>query len=31
MAKDEVPHIKNKYKKEKIKNSAPNWVQKNIK
>jgi len=28
--KDEVPQIKNKYKNEKIKNNAPNWVQKNI-
>jgi hypothetical protein len=29
--KDDVPQIKNKYKKPKIKNKAPNCVQKNIK
>lgn len=29
--KEEEPHKKNKYKKPKIKKSAPNWVQKNIK
>ena len=29
--KEEVSHIKNKYKKLKIKKRAPNWVQKNIK
>jgi hypothetical protein len=29
--KEEVSHIKNKYKKLKIKNKAPNCVQKNIK
>lgn len=28
---EDEPHIKNKYKKLKIKNKAPNWVQKNIK
>ena len=28
---DELLQIKNKYKKLKIKNRAPNWVQKNIK
>jgi hypothetical protein len=27
----EAPVIKNKYKKPNIRNSAPNWVQKNIK
>ena len=30
-SKLEVPTIKNKYKKPKIKNNAPNCVQKNIK
>ena len=29
--KYDVPQIKNRYKKAKIKNKAPNWVQKNIK
>jgi len=29
--KEEEPHMKNKYRKLKIKNKAPNWVQKNIK
>lgn len=28
--KDEVPTRKKRYKKLKIKNSAPNWVQKNM-
>jgi hypothetical protein len=28
---DESPVIKNKYKSARIKNNAPNWVQKNIK
>jgi len=28
--KEEDSQIKNKYKKLKIKNKAPNWVQKNI-
>ena len=31
LKKEEVWYIKNKYKKLKIKNKAPNWVQKNIK